>query len=276
MKHTESGCASMDGLSLHVACWQPEGEPVGVICLVHGLGEHSARYAHLGGFLAQNGYALFAFDLRGHGKSGGPRGHAPTYDAVMDDVAVALNETSKRFPNRPLFLYGHSLGANLALNYVLRRKPILSGVIATGSLLRTAFKPPAATLFLGKVMYRVQPRLTLANSIDRQALARDPEVVRAYTADPLVHNRLSVRFGMDFMAAGEWALAHAAEWSLPLLLMHGGADRITSLPASREFAAAAGASCTLKVWDGFYHEIHNEPEKQQVFDYLLGWLKAHT
>jgi len=273
MQHIEFGWKTEDGLQLYARTWLPETEPNAIVCLVHGLGEHSGRYAHLAAFLNQAGYALLAFDLRGHGKSQGQRGYAPGFDVLLDDISHLLEEAAKRYPNRPVFLYGHSLGGTLVLDYALRRRPQLAGVIATGANFRTAFEPPAWKISLGKIMYRVWPALSMSNEIDRQGLSRDPEVVRAYNGDPLVHNRVTARLGIDLIQSGLWAIEHAAELSLPLLLMHGAADRITSAPASREFASRAGERCTLKVWDGFYHEIHNEPEQEQVFAFLLEWLK---
>jgi len=275
MQHFEFEWQTEDGLRLYAQGWQPETEPRGVVCLVHGLGEHSGRYTHLAAFLNRAGYALLAFDLRGHGKSEGQRGYAPSYEVLLDDIANFLAEAAERYPDRPRFLYGHSLGGTLVIEYALCRRPQLAGVIATGPLLRTAFEPPAWKLTLAKIMRSAWPTLALSNELDRQALSRDPEVVRAYNDDPLVHDRLSARLGMDMLQSGLWALEHAAEFPLPLLLMHGGADRLTSAQASREFAAQAGEVCTLKIWDGFYHEIHNEPEQAQVFEYLLGWLESN-
>jgi alpha-beta hydrolase superfamily lysophospholipase len=277
MQHFEFNWQTDDGLQLYAQGWQPHVEPKGVVCLVHGLGEHSGRYAHLAAFLNQAGYALLAFDLRGHGQSEGQRGHAPSYEALLDDISQLLAEAAERYPNHPRFLYGHSLGGNLVIGqlvgpYAPHRRPNLAGVIATGPLLRTAFEPPAWKLTLGKIMYNLWPTFSMANELDRQGLSRDPEVVRAYEVDPLVHDRVSARLAMDMLQAGVWALEHAGELSLPLLLMHGGADRLTSAQASGEFAAQAGNVCTLRIWDGFYHEIHNEPEQEQVFEYLLEWL----
>ena len=274
MRHFEFGWQTKDGLRLYAQGWQPETEPKGVLCLVHGLGEHSGRYAHLAAFLNQAGYVLLAFDLRGHGKSEGQRGHTPSYEVLMEDIAHLLEEAAKRYPDRPRFLYGHSLGGNLVIGYALRHRPPLAGVIATGPLLRPAFEPPAWKMTLGKIMYSLWPAMSMSNEIDRQGLSRDPEVVRAYNDDPLVHDRVSARLGMDMLEAGLWALEHAAEFPLPLLLMHGSDDRLTSARASREFAAQAGEVCTLRIWDGFYHEIHNEPEQGQVFEHLLEWLKG--
>jgi len=274
MQHFEFGWQTEDGLRLYAQGWQPQTELKGVICLVHGLGEHSGRYAHLAAFLNQAGYALLTYDLRGHGKSEGQRGHAPSYEALLNDISHLLEEAAERYPDLPRFLYGHSLGGNLVIGYALRRHPQLTGVIATGPLLRPGFEPPAWKLTLGKIMYRLWPTLSMSNELDRQDLSRDPEVVRAYNDDPLVHDRLSARLGMDMLEAGLWSLEHAAVFPLPLLLMHGSDDRLTSPQASREFASQATQYCNLKVWDGFYHEIHNEPEQGQVFDYVLEWLRV--
>jgi len=276
VQHQELGWQAADGLPLFAQEWRPEAGPQAVVCLVHGLGEHSGRYAHLAAALAPAGYALLAFDLRGHGQSGGPRGHAPTYEALLDDIANLLDQAAQRFPARPRFLYGHSLGGNLALIYALRRRSQLAGVISTGPLLLPAFEPPAWKVALGRLLYDLWPALALSNEVNPRHLARDPAVARAYVDDPLVHDRVSARLAIDMLHAGRWALEHAAEFPLPLLLMHGGADRITSAPASRQFAGRARGDCTFKLWDDLYHEMHNEPEQEAVFGFLLAWLRAHT
>ncbi len=249
-----------------------------MVCLVHGLGEHSGRYAHLAAALAPAGYAMLAFDLRGHGRSGGPRGHAPTYEVLLDDITVLLDQAAQRFPARPRFLYGHSLGGTLALVYALRRRPQLAGVISTSPLLLPAFEPPAWKIALGRALYNLWPSLALSNEINPQDLARDPAVARAYVDDPLVHNRVSARLALDMLRAGRWALEHAAEFphQLPLLLSHGSADRVTSALASRQFAGRVPGDCTFKLWDDLRHETHNEPEQEAVFGFLLAWLRAHT
>lgn len=270
----EAPLKTSDGLTLYSQTWRP-GEAKAVVCLVHGLGEHSGRYEHVGEALAEAGFALLAFDLRGHGKSEGQRGHAPSYEALMADISLLLGHAEQRFPDKPRFLYGHSLGGNLVINYTLRHQPMIAGVIATGPALRTAFEPPAWKINLGKLMYRLWPKLAMSNELDRQGLSRDPKVVLAYETDPMVHDRISARLALDLLESGEWALAHADKFPLPLLLMHGGQDRLTSVAASREFAAKAGAQCTLRIWEGFYHEVHNEPEKEEVIAFMVGWLNNH-
>lgn len=276
MKHEELSWHASDGQQFHGLEWRPEGETRAVVCLVHGLGEHAGRYAHVAQALCDAGYALLAFDLRGHGQTPGRRGHAPSWETALDDIARLLDEGAQRFPGLPRFLYGHSLGGTLVLAYALRRKPQVAGVIATGPVLKLPQPVPPAKLALGRFMYRVLPSFQLANGLDRAGLSRDPEVVRRYNEDPLVHDRVSARLAADMLDSGEWDIAHAAEFALPLLLMHGTADRITWAEGSRQFAAKLKGDCTFRLWQGLYHEIHNEPEQKEVLGFMIHWLQAHT
>ena len=274
MKHFESSWQDKQGLNIFVQGWEPERKPRAVVALVHGHGEHSGRYAHVGEAFTQAGYVLVGYDLRGHGKSGGPRGHTPSYDALMDDIADFLAWIEQRYPGLPRFLYGHSMGGNQVLNFCLRRKPELAGVIATGARLKLAFDPPALQITLGKVMNRIAPGFTQKSTLDTAALSRDPKVVDAYIHDPLVHSKISARLFVSIYESGLWALDHAGEFSLPLLMMHGSDDRIISFETDAEFAKRAGRVATWRPWQGFYHEIHNEPEKAEVIKTMIEWLDA--
>lgn len=288
MPHIEFTRQSRDDLSFYFRDWQPETPSKAVVCLVHGLGEHTGRYAHVAAALNDAGYAVLGFDLRGHGKSGGRRGHISSYDALIADIGRLLDEAAARYPGLPRFLYGHSLGGSLVLNFALRRRNLSSspgvedpgadhtvaGMIATSPFLRTAFTPPPVKLALGKLLYSLYPAFLLSNGLERAALSRDPEVVRAYGSDPLVHDRMSARLGLEMLQAGERALARAEEFPpLPLLLVHGTADRLTSAKATQEFATKVPGDCTLKLWEGFYHETHNEPEKSDVLGFMVDWLQ---
>jgi len=253
----------------------PVANAKGVVCLVHGLGEHSGRYAPLAAALNAAGFAVHAFDLRGHGKSGGKRGHTPDYDALMNDIACLLNDAAKKFPAAPRFLYGHSLGGNLVLNYILRR-PVedLTGAVATGPWLRLAFEPPAFKIWLARTVGRLLPALLQPSGLNVAHLSHDPEIVQAYVEDPLVHDRISSALFLGAYEAGLWALEHAADLTLPLLLMHGADDQLTSPEASEEFCRRAGERCTFKRWEGMYHEIHNEPQKAEVYRTVIAWLES--
>ncbi len=280
MSHIEFTRKTSDGQALVYQGWLPQGEPQAVICLVHGLGEHVARYAHVAQALNAAGYAVLGFDQRGHGKTPGKKGVTPPFDRLLDDMKLLLEDVAQRFPGKARFLYGHSMGGNLVLNYAIRRKPdtqMIAGVIATSPGLRTAFKPPAAKVAAGKILYRLAPDMVMPNGLELAALSRDPAVVQAYVADPLVHDKMSARLGLDILQQGEWALMHAAEFpAIPLLLVHGACDRLTSVPATEEFAgklrAAGKTNFTLKIWPDCYHETHNEPEKAQVIQYMIDWL----
>lgn len=282
MSRIEFTRTTPDGQELYYQGWTPAGaaaaQPKGVVCLVHGLGEHTGRYAHVGAALNAAGYALLGFDQRGHGKTAGARGVTAPFDRMMDDVGLLLDEAGQRFAGKPRFLYGHSMGGNWVLNYALRRKPTIAGVVATSPGLRTAFKPPAAKVFAGKVLCKVAPAFVMPNGLELAAISRDAAVIKAYQADPLVHDKMSARLGMDILQQGEWAIEHAAEFPpIPLLLVHGSRDRLTSAPATEEFAkkvkaAASRQNVTLKLWPECYHETHNDPEKDQVIAYMIAWL----
>lgn len=261
-----------DHLNIAGTYWEPDVDVKGSVCLIHGLGEHRGRYRHVSEFLNTAGYALLAADMRGHGESEGQRGHTPSMDALLEDISKQLEETRVRAPETPIFLYGHSLGGTLVLSYCLRLHPQINGVIATGPLLRPGFNPPGWKLTLGRTMRNLLPTLAMSNGLDRDGLSRDPEVVHAYNTDPLVHDRVSARLGIDMIEEGFWLLENASALEIPALLMHGSDDRICSPQASQEFAKDAEEACTLKLWDGQYHEIHNEPEKDQVLEFALGWM----
>jgi acylglycerol lipase len=272
MKHYAFKLHARDGLQLFAQGWEPGGKVRAVICLLHGLGEHSARFAHLARFLLPTGYAILTFDLRGHGNSEGIRGHFASLDLVMQDVDELITATRERYSDVPVFLYGHSLGGILALIYVLRRKPDLAGVIISSPGLKTALENQKAKIALARLLAVFAPALTLPSGLEPQALSRDPQVVADYIRDPLVHDRASLAFANAMLDAIQWTYAHAGEFHLPLLIMHGTADRLAYYQGSQEFARQVQGDCTLKLWDGLYHEIHNEPEKGEVFAYLLHWL----
>jgi alpha-beta hydrolase superfamily lysophospholipase len=264
-----------DGLSLFARVWSPKASPDAVVVLIHGIGEHTGRYDLVGGTLAEKGFALVGFDLRGHGNSEGPKGHIPSYDALLDDISIFLSQVDERYPQQRRFLYGHSMGGNLVLNYALRRKTTLHGVISTSPWLRLAFEPPASKVMLARLMNTIAPGFTQSSGLDTNALSRDLKVVNTYRNDPLVHGKISARLFISMYESGLWALEHAAEFPLSLLLMQGSADQLDSLDATKEFAAKAGDKVTLKVWDGLFHELHNEPEKAEVFNYMVDWLRKN-
>jgi alpha-beta hydrolase superfamily lysophospholipase len=273
MQHSEYNWTTPDNVKLYGQEWKPEGKQKAAIVMVHGLGEHSGRYEHVAEAFTQAGYSLTAFDLRGHGKSEGIRGHAPSYAAIMEDITHNVDLAKEHFPGLPVFIYGHSLGGNLTLYYCLTQNPQIKGAIVTSPGLATAAPVPPVKLALGKLMYNLMPAMQMDNGLLRSGLSRDPEVEKKYSADPLVHPKISARLALDLINNGKFIIDHAAEFPIPLILMQGTGDYIVNPPMTKTFANAAPLSkITFKEWDGYYHELHNEPEKAQVLKTITDWL----
>ncbi len=273
MENKEWNWKSKDGLEMYAQSWKPE-DPKALVCLVHGLGEHSGRWDHVGKTLAEAGFALVAFDLRGHGKSGGQRGHFPSLEALMDDIHDHIRQGGEKFPGLPVFLYGHSLGGLLVLNYATYHKHGLTGVIATGAGLRSPVLEQNAKVALSKVLGGLLPRVTIPTGLDANGISRNPEVVNAYKKDPLVHGVATLSAARVGISAVDRAFEQASEFPVPLLLMHGTADKVTYSHGSQEFSALVTSNSTLKLWDGLYHEIHNEPEQEEVLAFMIDWMNS--
>jgi len=206
---------------------------------VHGVGEHIGRHQADGEALAEGGYILAGFDQRGFGKSGGRRGHTPSLEAYFDVIDFFLAEIARRFPNQPRFLYGHSMGGLLVLAYTPLRQPLVAGVIATGSGLKTALEEQKLKVFLEKLLGKVYPTFTLNSGIDAQMLSRDPRVADECTNDPLVHFLVTAAWGKSMLGAIDLVFENASRFPLPLLLMHGTKDEIAYPRSSQMFAELA-------------------------------------
>lgn len=249
-----------------------------MVVVNHGFGEHIARYQRLGQALAGAGFHALGFDARGHGRSPGVRGDAPSYQAFLDDLRGVIAQARSELPGLPLFLFGHSFGGGLVLHYGLIAAPgEVAGVVATGAFLGLAFKPPAWKVAFGRVLGAIYPALRLPTELQSQWLSHDPEVVRAYRADPLVHTMISARLYFSLEAANAWALANAAQMRLPLLAIHGGDDHITDAQAVERYVErAASADKRFHRVPGMYHEVLNEIDAEPVYDEIVDWLRRHA
>lgn len=260
-----------DHLTIYGIDW-PCPQPRAVVGIVHGLGEHVHRYEHVVAHFHKHQLAAIGYDRRGHGRSGGQRGHTLGIEAFLDEIAHLAVEAEARYPGVPLVLYGHSMGGNLLLNYILRRHPTIQGAIVTAPHITLAFQPSALMVGMGKLMKNIFPGFTQANGLDVNQLSRDKAVIAAYQADPHVHDRLTAKTGMCMLDAAAFLNQYSGAFPVPLLLMHGAADGITSPDGTRAFASRISGPVTLKIWDGLYHEIHNEPEQAQVLDTMTDWI----
>jgi len=266
-----------DGLRLYERRWEPAGEPRGEIMLVHGFIEHGGRYGPTAEFLTRHGYAVSVTDLRGHGKSDGPRCWVRSFDEYVDDLNGCFDRVAGRSAGKPVFVLGHSLGGLIALLWCIRRQPRLSGLILSGPALQVGQQVFPWLRHLAVVGSILFPRLRLVRMGCRN-ISRDPAVVARFRDDPLVfHGRFPVRTGAEILRAGGLAQARFEQLRAPLLILHGTADRVTAVEASQELARRAEATDkTMHLYPGLYHEVFNEPEKEQVRANLIAWIEKRT
>ncbi|MDK2979955.1 MAG: hypothetical protein PWQ55_302 [Chloroflexota bacterium] len=258
---------------LFLRVWEPEKAIKGILVLVHGLGEHSGRYStDFAQIYTDMGLAILAPDLPGHGKTPGQRGHIPHTAQFLDYLDTLVAQARERYPDLPLFIYGHSMGGLITLWYDLARHPQVAGVIVTSPAINVHNPAPALQKALAKLMNVILPSFSMENGLDAGLLSHDPAVVQAYVTDPLVHSRISARLGLMLLDHGNWILAHASENRNPLLVMIGSQEGIVSKEAVDQFCQLA-PNVTYKVWPDLFHEIHNEPQKQEFFKFTERWIE---
>lgn len=274
MKQIEFNWKTKDNIRIYAKEWKIEN-PKAIVCLVHGFGEHVNRYNHLAKYYNNKGYAVIGYDRRGHGKSEGKRGHTTGYEAFLDEIGQLLVEAETRYPNLPTFLYGHSMGGNLALKYTLDRHPMIRGVVVTGPWIKLPNPPPAALMMIGKLMRSIYPAFTQASDLDPKYVSKNPAVVKAYVDDPLVHGKITSATAIDMVKAADWLSEYTGKMPVPTLIMHATEDHLTSQPASEAFAKQVGGDVTYRKWENVYHEIHNENIQDEVFDYTLKWMDKY-
>jgi len=267
---------AQDGTGLFVRPWNPTGDAKAVILHCHGIGEHCGRWEHVASFFNEHGYAFLSYDHRGHGRSKGQRGHIPSYEVLMEELDLVMAKAHAIHPGIPIILYGHSWGGNHIANYLIRRQPEVHGAILTAPwiTLPPEQMPSAFLGFLAKVMNSIYPSFTENNKIDVTMLSTDQAVGKEYTADPLVHGKVTASTYIKSSQAGEYALANAAKINVPMLILHGEEDKTTSLTGSRAFAEAHGDGAEYKTYPGMRHEIHNEVEKEKVLTDILAFTEV--
>ena len=277
MPYQESRLATADGISLRTQRWTPGGAPRAAVVMTHGQGEHSGRYGHVGQAFALAGFAAYAYDLRGHGRSTGQRGHAPSYDAYLDDLQQVLDWAKRENSGRKFFLYGHSMGGQIVLNYCLRRKPEPAGVAVSAPWLRLAFEPPRMLMAISGLISALWPTFSSTNTLDLSTLSHDQAFLESLPDLALTHQTITARAARACFDAAAYALAHAAEFTWPLLLLQGEADRLVDPAGSQDFFDhVSSRDKTLQRYPGLYHEVHNETARGQVLTDVTAWLNQRA
>jgi alpha-beta hydrolase superfamily lysophospholipase len=273
MNHTDGRFTGAGGIEIRWQAWLPT-DPKAVVVIAHGAGEHSGRYAHVATRLVDAGYAVYALDHRGHGRSGGRRAVVDRMDNVVADLRSLIALAAAEQPGRKVFLLGHSMGGTISLALAARHQQELAGMALSGPVAVLEAASPALRL-AAKVLSALTPGLGVFG-VDPSLVSRDPDVVRAYREDPLVfHGKLPARTVAELAGAVEGFPAAIPGIRLPLLLMHGTADKLAPPAGSTMVHERAGSSDkTLRLYEGLYHEILNEPEQETVITDLLDWLNA--
>jgi alpha-beta hydrolase superfamily lysophospholipase len=275
MQHTTGSFTGVNDVTIFTQSWLPDDAPRAVVLLAHGIGEHSGRYAHVAATLTAHGYALYALDHRGHGRSGGDRVAVRSFDDFVADLRTCYEQARAAHPELPIFLYGHSMGSLIALLFAFHYQDDLAGLITTGTALKP-FGLSTALIPLIKGATALTPNVRLI-PLDPSGVSRDPAVVQAYRDDPLVfHGRIPCVTLGAFARAVQTCLASLPDLRLPYLVLHGGVDPMTHVSATGMIRRSCGApDTTITVYDGLRHEIHNEPEQAQVLADVVAWLDAH-
>jgi acylglycerol lipase len=275
--HATGKLAGAGGREIFWQSWAPEDRaPRGSVVIVHGAGEHSGRYRHVADRLVAEGFAVYALDHRGHGRSDGPRALIDRLDRAVSDIDGVVTMARGARPDLPVFMLAHSMGGTFGVQYALAHQDRLAGLILSGPL-AALDGAPAPLRLAGRVLSVIAPAIGLI-AVDSGLVSRDPQVVEAYRADPLVHHaKLPARTLAELASAIDAFPARAPQITLPTLILYGTEDRLAPPRGSVMLGERIGsADKTITPYEGLYHEILNEPERQIVLDDVCAWLNAHT
>jgi alpha-beta hydrolase superfamily lysophospholipase len=269
IQHQEGTCSGAGNLTLYYQSWHPPTRPRSIVTIVHGLGSHSGWFANMVRCLVENGHAVYGFDLRGHGRSAGQRGYISSWQEFREDLRAVRQLIALKEADVPCFLLGHCLGGTIVLDYALHYPASIHGAIAMAPALGDVGISPVR-LGLGYILSAVYPRFTLDTGIGLTVGARDLELLNAYDRDPLRHSQGTARLTVD------WIESHISELQIPLLILHGDADRVAFPETSRRLYERANiADKELHEYPGLYHELHNDFDCDRVLADLVAWLSRH-
>lgn len=276
LNHTTGSFHGSGGVELFYQAWRPESNR-GAVAIVHGVGEHSDRYGNVVERVARIGFAVYGYDLRGHGRSPGKRVHIDHWNQYREDLAAFLKLVSEKQPGVPIFLYGHSMGSMIALDYLVQQPGTLQGAILSGIPLEPAGLAKPHLVAIAHLLSRILPGFSVSLGLDHNALSRNPEVVAAYNADPLVSERVTVRWGTESLATLKRLKTPTTMVNIPVLVIHGEADSLNKASGARNlFESITSSDKTLRIYPGGYHEPHNDLNHEEVLTDITQWLERRV
>lgn len=276
MKHIEGRFQGCQNYSLYYQCWLPPAECKAVLLLVHGLAEHSGRYYNLVNHFVPRGYAFCCFDCQGHGQSEGLQGYVNKYSYYLNDLKSFKNIIRNMYPNNRVFILGHSVGGNIAATFTINHPNAFDGLIVSGGTIKPGSSLSRIKIATANLLSIITPKIGI-ETIDASTISRDRAVVDAYINDPLVYRgKISARLGAELIKAMRELKNGMPQIRLPILIMHGANDRLCDPEGSLIlYERISSEDKTLKLYEGFYHEIFNEPDHKKVLTDMEDWLAAH-
>jgi alpha-beta hydrolase superfamily lysophospholipase len=275
MEHNTGFFTGVRNKQIFHQAWLPDDRPKGVIFLVHGLGEHSGRYMTVVNRVVPLGWAVYALDHIGHGRSEGMREYVKSFSDLTGNLHRFLDMVEAWMSGVPVFLLGHSMGGLVSTAFLLERQKDFIGAVLSAPLIKPPGKVSPFLIRAGKIMSLLLPFARVTEH-EIEGISRDREVIEAYKNDPLVYKgKLTARLGAELVDRMDRVLENADKITLPLLILQGSADRVVDKEgASLLFEAAGTEDKTLKIYDGYYHELFNDLDFERVLDDLSAWLEA--
>jgi len=276
MGHHEDNFLNHRKEDVFYQCWLPEGELKAILLIVHGLAEHSGRYGNVVDYVVSKGYGVYAYDHPGHGRSFGPRCFVRRFDDYLKPLEYFSKLVRRRHPGTPVFIVGHSMGGAVTAAYLTTNQDEFSGAVLSGPAVMISDNIPKFMRIMGIVQSAIMPKSGLWQ-LEAEGVSRDPDVVSAYEKDPLVYRgKITARLAGELFKAIRRTAGRADKITLPILIAQGGEDSLVPPAGAKEFYKMIGSTDkTLKIYDGLYHEIFNEPEHRDVLKDIEDWLKAH-
>lgn len=276
MKHQEGFFKGIREANIYFQSWLPESEPRAVLLIVHGLAEHSGRYGNVVNYFVPLGYAVYGIDHLGHGKSDGKRVYVERFNDYTNTLKVYFDKIRGWQPDKPIFLVGHSMGGLISAVYLLDHQSELAGAVLSGPAVKIPKHVTPAILLMGKMLSSLIPKFGLL-ALSADGVSRDPAVVQAYVGDPLVHRgKATARLAAGMLKAMQTVSGQAAKITLPIMIVQGSADRLVDPAGARMlYGAVSSVDKEIRIYDGLYHEVFNEPEHEKVLRDVKIWLEAH-